>query len=207
MLRIDHVILAVGDPDAAARRILDEHGLGSVAGGVHPAWGTRNRIVPLGSDYIELIGIADPETAVETEVGRRVLGLIEQGGGLLGWCVGTDELASVAARLGLDVTEGSRVQPDGGVLRWHSAGLDAMLAESWRPFFISWEVPAGLHPAQAEALHRVRPLAIAWVEVSCDGAKLREWIGGEELPVRVLDGAPGIHSAGIATHEGEVVLL
>jgi len=206
MLRIDHVILAVGDPDAAGRRILDDHGLGSVAGGVHPDWGTRNRIVPLGSDYIELIGIADPETAVQTELGRRVLGLVERGGGLLGWCVGTDQLDSMAARLGLDVAEGSRVQPDGQVLGWRSAGLDAMLAEPWRPFFISWEVPAGLHPALAEAPHRVRPLGIAWVQVSCDAVKLREWIGGEELPVRGVDGAPGIRSAGIATQEGEVVL-
>jgi len=141
MLRIDHVIMAVADPDAAARRILDEHGLSSVAGGVHPAWGTRNRIVPLGSDYVELIGIADPETAVETELGRRVLGLIERGGGLLGWCVGTDQLDWVADRLDLEVNEGSRVQPDGQVLRWHSAGLEAMLAEPWKPFFISCKVP------------------------------------------------------------------
>ncbi len=48
MYSIDHVVLAVSDLDEAAERLRRDHGLASVPGGVHPGWGTGNRIVPLG---------------------------------------------------------------------------------------------------------------------------------------------------------------
>jgi len=48
VLQIDHVVYAVGDLDAAATRVREEFGLASVPGGVHPQWGTGNRIIPLG---------------------------------------------------------------------------------------------------------------------------------------------------------------
>jgi len=63
---IDHVVMAVRDLDDAGDRLLRDHGLASVPGGRHARWGTANRIVPLGEDYIELIGVVDGEQAART---------------------------------------------------------------------------------------------------------------------------------------------
>jgi hypothetical protein len=56
-MRIDHVLYAVSNLDDAAARWAADFGLRSVPGGVHPRWGTANRIVPLGGAYLELIGV------------------------------------------------------------------------------------------------------------------------------------------------------
>ena len=76
MLSIDHAVLAVADLDGAGERIFREHGLASVPGGVHPAWGTANRIIPMGADYLELISVVDPRSpaprsSVATSCGSR----------------------------------------------------------------------------------------------------------------------------------------
>jgi hypothetical protein len=64
VIQIDHVVYAVRDLDAAAERFRRAYGLGSVAGGRHAGWGTGNRIVPLGDQYVELISVVDPEEVV-----------------------------------------------------------------------------------------------------------------------------------------------
>jgi hypothetical protein len=74
------------------------------------------------------------------------------------------------------------------------------------PFFIAWEVPAGLHPGRTRAGHGVRVDGIAWIEVAGDADRLDEWLGGDELPVRVVDGSPGIRAVAIATAGGELVI-
>ena len=57
-MELDHVLIAVADLAAAAREIEARHGLASIDGGRHPAWGTANRIVPLGDSYLELVALA-----------------------------------------------------------------------------------------------------------------------------------------------------
>ena len=54
---IDHVILAVQDLDLAADSYTHSLGLHVSGGGTHPAFGTINRIVVLGDEYIELISL------------------------------------------------------------------------------------------------------------------------------------------------------
>jgi hypothetical protein len=51
VLRIDHVVYAVPDLDEAAVRLREAFGLDSV-GGRHERWGTANRIVPMGDQYL-----------------------------------------------------------------------------------------------------------------------------------------------------------
>src|SRR5712692_11448423 len=206
VLWIDHVVVAVSDLDAAANRLRRDLGLDSTPGGVHPAWGTGNRIVPLGPSYIELIAVLDPERAEGTDLGRRVREVAASGDAPLGWRLGTADLDEVASRLGLAIDEGRRIRPDGNELRWRSAGLDDALAEPWRPFFISWQIPSDLHPGRSVAHHRVRPSGVEWVEVGCDPAALREWLGGESVPARVLDGPVGVRAVGVGTAGGEIVL-
>lgn len=64
MLRLDHVVFAVGDLDEAAVRFREKLGLDSVAGGLHERWGTANRIVALGEEYVELVAAIDRDAAL-----------------------------------------------------------------------------------------------------------------------------------------------
>ena len=64
--RIDHVVLGVRDLDGAARRLLEDFGLASVFGGHHVGWGTGNLIVPLGLNYVELLGVVDEKQATQS---------------------------------------------------------------------------------------------------------------------------------------------
>ena len=49
-------------------------------------------------------------------------------------------------------------------------------------------------------------VGLAWVELSGDPDRLAEWLGGEEAPVRWTQGPAGVHAAGIATEQGDIVL-
>src|SRR6266850_2403837 len=69
---VDHVLLPVADLEEGARRLYERFGLRSVAGGRHPKVGTANMIVPLGSQYLELIAIVDPQEAEASRLGRRL---------------------------------------------------------------------------------------------------------------------------------------
>lgn len=206
MLRIDHVVMAVRDLDEAARRLAARHGLASTAGGRHVGLGTGNRIVPLGPDYVELIAVVDPAEALGNPLGRFVARRAGAGARFTGWCLSTDDVEAVAARLGVKATAMSRRRPDGAVLSWRLAGLDAAMADPSLPFFITWDVPPELHPGRTAAAHRIEPRGIAWIEVGADPDRLGRWVGREELPVRVVGGASGPQAVGIATAAGEVVL-
>lgn len=208
-MRIDHVVVGVADLEQAAKRFEAEFGLASVPGGRHPGWGTGNRIVPLGDGYLELVGVVDQEEAGRNSFGRAILTLVEEGDRLLLWCVATDDLEAVAARLELTVARGSRVLPDGTEIRWRSAGLEGAVAHRSLPFFIHWEVPAELHPGRMAAPHRRQPLGIAWVEVGGPEEPLRDWLGeaAAELPVRVTAGPPGVRAVGVALASGEELVV
>ncbi len=59
IVEIDHILLAVGDPDAAAAGLAKVLGLPAAGGGVHAGIGTRNALLSLGGPYLELIGLLD----------------------------------------------------------------------------------------------------------------------------------------------------
>ncbi|HEV8564546.1 MAG TPA: VOC family protein [Actinomycetota bacterium] len=202
MLRIDHVVRAVPDLDQAAARFLDTYGLASVPGGRHPGWGTGNRLVPLGNDYVELISVVDRPEAQKTEFGRTMVERIAEGEQWFAVCLADDDIDATATRLGLEISTGFRILPDGAVVRWRSAGLGAANREPWLPFFIEWDVPPELHPARAAVTHRAVPTGIAWVELAGDSESLQRWLGGADLPFRMIDGKPDIRSVGIAIDEG-----
>jgi hypothetical protein len=206
VLRIDHVVLAVRDLDGAGTRILNAVGLRSVPGGRHPGWGTGNRIVPLGHEYVELLAVVDPMEARSSPVGRWISNASRSGDRFVAWCISTDEIEGVAERLGLAVATGSRSLPDGRTLMWRSAGLDRVAEDPDLPFFISWDGPLELHPGRAQAQHRVEPNGIAWIEVASNHRRLHGWLGGEDLPVRVVGGDPGLRAVGISTDRGQIVL-
>jgi hypothetical protein len=204
-VEFDHAIYAVRDFESAARRFREAFGLAAVPGGRHAGWGTANWIVPLGSSYLELIGIIDEQEADRSILGRHLRSVLEQREGWIGWCVRPDRFDETVARVGLTPTEGSRVKPDGATLRWRTADPAVTMADPSRPFFIQWLIPDELHPGRMEAVHRVDPSGIAWVEIQGEAQVVREWLG-EDLPVRVTSGPPALVAVGIATSEGEVEL-
>jgi hypothetical protein len=206
MLRLDHVVYAVPDLDYAAVRFREEFGLDSTEGGRHERWGTANRIVPLGDQYLELVAVVDVPMAAETEFASGVLERAAGGGGWFTMAAVADDLDAVASRLGIEVGSGSRTRPDGQTVRWRMAGLDDPRREAWMPFFLIWDISDELRPGRARAGHGVRATGLGRVEVGGDAERLRTWLGGDELPIRVSDGEPGIHRVAISTADGELVI-
>src|SRR5664279_3423043 len=78
---IDHLVIAVADPDAAAAEVHDVLGLAPGGGGRHDRLGTFNRLVWLGDTYLELIGVVDPALAATSWIGAPTLRSLAAGTG------------------------------------------------------------------------------------------------------------------------------
>lgn len=200
-MRLDHLILACPDVDATAARLLAEHGLGSVVGGEHPAWGTRNRLVPAGPAYVELMGVGDRAVAETNPLGRRVLEATAGGDAWLGFAVEPDDLDATAARLGLAVTAGSRTRPDGSTISWRSAGMVEMATRDV-PFFLAWDGVRGadVHPDEGG------PAEVLGVELGGDPGELRDWLGEDVPGLRLVGGEAGLRRVELQTPRGRLDL-
>jgi hypothetical protein len=191
-MRIDHVIYATADLDAAAAHVEDVLGVAAGGGGRHERIGTHNRIVPLGGGYLELLAVADPAEAAVSDLGRAITARIDAAGdGLMGWAVAVEDVVPVAARLG---TEISTIARSGLTARL--TGVAEAMREPYLPFFISRDhgIPDPSGPAAAAG-------GIAWLEVSGDAARLERWLDGADLPVRVVGGAPAVLAMGVGDRE------
>lgn len=204
-MELDHVLIAVADLAAAGREIEVRHGLSSIEGGRHLAWGTANRIVPLGDSYLELVAVVDAVRTTESTFGRWVASGVSGNGRPLGWAVRTSQLDEIARRLDLSIQDGSRATADGKQLRWRSAGIDQAAAEPSLPFFIEWGPQTQL-PGQAAIRHRVGAAGIAMLAVDADPGRLASWIGNNQLPIVVRAGVPAVTAIHISSDEGEIVL-
>ena len=206
MVELDHVILGTPDLEATARRLEAEHRLASLPGGRHVGLGTENRIVALGEAYLELMGIADPAEAAGNPFGEWVTGRVAGGEAWLGWCVRTDDLDGVCARLRLEPLPMSRARPEGGELRWRLAGLDRAMTDPTLPFFIQWEAADDELPGRMGGETQASGARIAAVEVGVDAGALEEWLGEVPGTVRPVDGPPGVHAVAIAGEGGTEVV-
>jgi hypothetical protein len=202
-VELDHVLVAVPELVSAASELEARHGLASVDGGGHTGWGTANRIVPLGESYLELVAVVDEVEALESAFGRWVAGATA--GRPLGWAVRTRELDAVARRLGLAVSEGSRVVRDEEPLRWRTAGISQAAAEPALPFFIEWGEGAR-HPGRTPVTHPAAPAGIVSLVLQGDPERLATWLGGQRLPIVARGGRPAVAAVVVETAEGEVVL-
>jgi hypothetical protein len=201
-VRLDHILLAVRDLDEAAEHLESEHGLTSYVGGNHPAWGTGNRIVPLGDSYLELIAVVDESTAATTDLGRWVAAGAAARGAPIGWVVRPDDLDATTKRLGITALEGSRERPDGTTLRWRMAGIARARGEPALPWFIDWEDRA-TYPGAAGA-----PVAARIVRIQLEGRQsaLEAWLGPHDLPLDVRDGTAGLVAVDIHGPRGALTL-
>ena len=146
LLGIDHLVIAVPDPDAAAADLEAALGIAATGGGRHELAGTFNRLIFLGDTYLELIGVWDRSLASAHPIGAAALAALDAGApGLVTWAIGTDgarrEVAGLrgAGSLIGDALPGERVRQDGGVIRWHVA-VAAPLAADRPPFLIEHEL-------------------------------------------------------------------
>ena len=131
ILGIDHLVIAVSDPDAAAVELDRELGLAFTGGGRHETAGTWNRLAFLGDSYVELIGVFDRprlESQPAFAVGHAALEVLDAGReGLATWAVTVDDCAAEVAGLRRqgspigDPIPGSRIRPDGETVRWTTA--------------------------------------------------------------------------------------
>jgi hypothetical protein len=200
--RVDHAVYAVRDLDAAAARWEETYGLASVPGGHHPSWGTANRIVPLGPDYLELLSVVEPEIAAGSVLGRALMDLTAGGDRWFSICLADDDIEATAARLHLAVEPGTRTTPEGVDLRWRGAGIDAEERDLWLPFFIAWDVAPELHPGRTPIHHGADVRGIAGAELWGDAARLREWLGGADVPLRVIGGPGEVRSVSLRRSRG-----
>ena len=118
---IDHLVIAVPDLEAA---VADYRRLGFtvVPGGRHPGVGTYNALIAFAdTSYIELIGF------YEARDDHRWWAPLQRGGGLVDFCLQTDDLAGDAQalrRAGVDIGDPEprdRTRPDGVEVRWEFA--------------------------------------------------------------------------------------
>jgi Glyoxalase-like domain len=199
-------LIAVVDLAAAAHEFEVEHGLSSIEGGRHPGWGTANRIVPLGKSYLELVAVIDEDEAAGSDFGHWVAAVdAESGSKPFGWAVRTNDLDRIAHRLGLIVESGSRVTPEGHVLRWRAASLDEPAAEPSLPFFIEW-AEGSAFPGRAAVVHPAGSVEIERLELRGDVAHLSQWLGRHELPISVREGQPTVERVVLKGSGTEIVV-
>ena len=179
LLGIDHLVIAVADPDDAAARLEETLGLAATGGGRHDALGTFNRLVWLGDSYIELLGIFDRALAERSWIGAPALEALDRGGGLATWAIATDALsADLAARrvggseLG-DQIDGQRRRADGALVRWRLA-VPPRLGQAEPPFLIEHDgsaaewTPADRAARRALAHPLGGPARLAVLELAID---------------------------------------
>lgn len=115
---IDHLVVAVSDLEAATE---DYRSLGFtiVPGGRHPGVGTHNALIAFAdTSYIELLGF------YEAREDHRWWAPLQRGGGLVDFCLQTDDLmgdVQTLRRAGVDiggVEPRDRTRPDGVEVRW-----------------------------------------------------------------------------------------
>jgi hypothetical protein len=200
---VDHVILGVSDRDRGCQEFETLTGVRPRPGGRHPGAGTRNALVSLGDrTYLEIMA-PDPEAASESS--RNRLGTFAKLTPF-GWAIGTTNIGQAAARLrdaGYEArppSRGSRVQPDGAVLRWTSLSV-GLPDTRHSPFFIEWDRDTP-HPASTSPPGcRLEAIVIQEPEPSALAALVKQF----GLDVSVLRGDPAMRIA-LRCPKGRVVI-
>ena len=212
-MRLDHLSFAA-TPDGlatTAQRIGQLLGTEFVDGGVHPRFGTRNMILPLGGGtYLEVVEVLDHPASDKAPFGQAVRARSAAGGGWLGWVVAVDDITDVETRLGREAVKGNRHLPNGEELLWQQIGVNSLITDPQLPFFIEWASPASMHPSNGANPE----FSLATLEIAGDPQRVSEWLGEtveaplEDVKVEWVapNGTPGINAVQIQTPSGLVRL-
>ncbi len=203
---VDHLVILVEALEAAAAGY-EELGFRVTPGGEHADGLTRNALVPFADGtYLELVSFVDPTGTRDNAWGWRAF--LEKGGGLIDYCVASDDLAADARRLGQSgfgiegPTEGGCRLPDGAEIRWKSARF----RQEGRvlPFLIEDLTPRSLRvPAGPAARHPNGATGISRLSIAIwDASEARR-------PFVALTGGRATEESGDAFHLGrhELVFL
>lgn len=146
-LGIDHLVVAVADPDEAMTAFEQAVAPAPSGGGRHDALGTFNRVAWLGDSFVEFIGVFDPALAAASWVGAPALRALDDSGGFVTWAIATDDLDGQLAGLRDDGSglggsrPGERRRDDGAVVRWRLAAPER-LGPDEPPFLIEHDETA-----------------------------------------------------------------
>ncbi|KRF16620.1 glycosyltransferase [Nocardioides sp. Soil797] len=210
-MRLDHLSFAAG-PDglaATAQRLGELLGKEFTDGGIHPRFGTRNRILPLADDtYLEIVEVLDHPASDKAPFGQAVRARSALGGGWLGWVVAVDDIAPVEQRLGREAVAGNRHRPDGKQLHWKQIGVNGLISDPQLPFFIEWISSSDDHPSHGAS----GDFSLACLEIAGDPRRVSEWLGEtvesplEDVKVEWVapNGTPGVVAAQFQTPNGLV---
>lgn len=213
-MRLDHVSYASGPEglDATAARLAEQLGAEPVDGGVHPRFGTRNRVLPLTDEhYLEVVEALDHPAADLMPFGKAVRARTELGGGWLGWVVSVEDLAPFEQRLGRPRTPAHRILPDGFELTWEQIGVSGLMNDPQLPFFVHWTSTQEHHPSHANG---ETGIALKSLAIAGDRDRVKEWLGEPQdsplgdVKVQWLapNGQPGVLSVTFATPKGDVTV-
>ncbi|MDQ6687322.1 MAG: VOC family protein [Actinomycetota bacterium] len=210
-MRLDHIVFAAGPGglNATTQHLSTLLGADFDDGGVHPRFGTRNRILPMTEHtYLEAVEVLDHPASDKAPFGQAVRARSEHGGGWLGWVVAVDDISPIEKRLGRQAVNGNRHRPDGTELLWKQLGVKGLQADPQLPFFIQWESDGGLHPSCGAT----GQISLTALEIAGDPARVSEWLGQpveqplEDIKVEWVapNGTPGIVAAQFLTPNGTV---
>jgi hypothetical protein len=151
---LDHLVYATPDLHATVQRLESEIGVRATAGGRHPAWGTMNALLSLGSRvYLEIIG-PDPDQPSPSTGSLFALDRLARPC-LMTWVARAENLQATVATAkaaGIDlggVEARSRQRPDGSLLHWEMTDPRKNREGGIIPCFINWGKTA--HPAETAA--------------------------------------------------------
>ena len=171
---IDHLVIGSADLDVGVTWVADRRGVAPVFGGVHDGLGTRNALLGLGDQYLEVLALDPDQGDMTSAISEQIRSLREPI--LLTVAVAKSDLEHPVPM--------SRTTPEGTRLEW------ALEFTSTPLFFIDWKDcprPSGLPDGgrlsslsittpEPEALDGVDGLSVQrgeWrVEASVDGKPL-----------------------------------
>jgi catechol 2,3-dioxygenase-like lactoylglutathione lyase family enzyme len=173
---IDHLVIVVPDLDTATAGYRDL-GFTVVPGGRHPI-GTHNALIAFADGaYLELIAFYEPSPR------HRWWPPLQAGGGLVDFCLQTDDLPGDTAalrRAGVDIEDPrplTRVRPDGYQLRW-LLSIPRGGHRGVAPFLIQDETErAERVPAETRHANGVRGIGTVTVATR-DVEAVRGWYAG-----------------------------
>jgi hypothetical protein len=122
MSRVDHLIVGCADLDTGIGWVAERLGVAPVLGGSHDGFGTRNALVGLGDQYLEVLALDPGQTATRSALAEQVAAMAVPS--LINLAVARSPLA--------DAVPMSRVRPDGIRLTWELSFTATPL------FFIDW---------------------------------------------------------------------
>lgn len=166
-LRLDHVVIAVHDLDAA---IQDYRAIGFtvVQGGIHANHATHNALITFSDEtYLELLAPTG-ETPLSGVIDFSVL--LKNGEGFVGFALRSDDLDADTARLRAsgfavgDIIPGERQRTDGAIIQWKLA----LLNDGFAPFLIQDVTPRArrISTDQAIITHANRAIGLRNVEIA-----------------------------------------